>query len=174
MMNIIGLKRGIVEIMPFNEQWKHLFNREKNVILKNIQDLIVDIQHVGSTAVPELEAKPIIDIAILIETKSIIPTISNRMQSIGYIDRGNRDQGGGYLLVKELEPEVRFIHLHIVEKGDPRWNNYLYFRDTLRSNEKIRERYSNLKKGLIKKHAADRKGYTAGKNNFIKEVLKKH
>jgi GrpB-like predicted nucleotidyltransferase (UPF0157 family) len=88
-MNIIGLKRGIVEIVPYNAKWQYIFNREKNVILKNIQDLIIDIQHVGSTAVPGLEAKPIIDIAILIETKSLIPNISNRLQSISYIDRAD-------------------------------------------------------------------------------------
>ncbi len=109
---------------------------------------------------------------MLIEKKSLIPTISNRLQSLGYIDRGDREQDGGYLLVKELEPEVRFIHLHIIEKDDPRWNNYLYFRNTLRSNEKIRERYSNLKKELKKKYAGDRKAYTAGKKDFIKGILK--
>ena len=80
--------------MPYNAKWQLLFNKEKKVILKNFQDLIIDIQHVGSTAVPGLEAKPIIDIAMLIEKKSLIPTIPNRLQSLDYIDRGDREQDG--------------------------------------------------------------------------------
>ncbi|MCL0103726.1 GrpB family protein [Dehalococcoidia bacterium] len=170
-MNIIGLKRGTVEVVPYRSEWKQFFNEEKNIILNEIRDFVVDIQHVGSTAVPGLKAKPIIDIAIAINSRSVIPEISRRLETIRYIDRGDGGKDGGYLFIKELAPEVRTIHLHVMEISDPQWKNYLDFRNILQTDKSLRARYANLKDELKKQYSDDRKSYTSGKNVFIENVL---
>lgn len=170
-MNTIGLKHGTVEVVPYRPEWKQLFEEEKNTILNEIRDFIVDIQHVGSTAVPGLKAKPIIDIAIAIDSKSMIPEISKRLEAIRYIDRGDGGKDGGYLFIKELAPEVRSVNLHVVEIGDLQWKNYLDFRNILQTDKGLRVRYAKSKDELKKKYPDDRKSYTSGKSVFIKKVL---
>jgi GrpB-like predicted nucleotidyltransferase (UPF0157 family) len=93
------------------------------------------------------------------------------LTAIGYIDRGDQGSAGGYLLVKESEPEVRTVHLHIVEDNDAKWFEYLRFRDALRSDAVLREQYANLKLRLARQYPADREAYTDAKDAFIHKVL---
>ncbi len=171
MKKIIGLKRGSVDVVPYQHEWKQLYNEAETVISKQIGELSHVIQHVGSTAVPGLSAKPIIDIAIAVESKNTIPEISKRLEEIGYIDRGDGGQDGGYLFVKDIAPEVRTFHVHVVEINDPQWNNYLSFRDALRTSKELRDNYMSIKQEFKKQFGNNRKAYTSGKNKFITEVL---
>jgi GrpB-like predicted nucleotidyltransferase (UPF0157 family) len=79
---------------------------------------------------------------------------------------------GGYLLVKESEPDVRIFHMHIVEKNDVQWRNYIIFRDCLCRDANTRKEYAQLKRTLAAKFPTDREAYTNGKEQFIKDVLK--
>ncbi|MCX5726472.1 MAG: GrpB family protein, partial [Candidatus Saganbacteria bacterium] len=85
------------------------------------------------------------------------------------------DQGGsgGYLVVRESKPGVRVLHIHIVEKTDVQWQNYIAFRDCLRKDKRVRNAYARLKKSLAHKFPEDRKSYTDGKDDFVKNVLLK-
>jgi len=93
------------------------------------------------------------------------------LESNGYECRGDKWENGGYLFVKNIEPEVRTHHIHIVELQDEQWSNYLHFRDMLRENDDLAQRYLQLKQRLADEYPDDRKSYTEGKNEFIKEVL---
>ena len=168
---VIGLKRGTVKVVPYQVEWEEMFERERRLLTQRIGNLVVDIQHVGSTAVPGLEAKPIIDIAIAVADAAMISACVRPLESIGYIDRGDGGTNGGYLLVKESAPEVRTVHLHLVAIGDPQWRTYLRFRDILRGDETMREQYANLKATLRRLYSDDRGRYTSGKHDFIRSVL---
>ncbi|QFT33634.1 dephospho-CoA kinase/protein folding accessory domain-containing protein [Labrenzia sp. THAF82] len=130
-----------------------------------------EIEHVGSTSVDGLPAKPVLDIALLIVRPELLSFLENALCSIGYSYRGNKTDEGGHLFVFETSPDVRSIHLHAMIDGDPQWNAYLSFRDIMRVNAQLREQYSRLKNRLAAAHSNDRGSYTAAKASFIQEVL---
>ena len=167
----IGLKRGTVRIADYAPRWPDLFEQEAERLLRRVAHLVVDVQHVGSTAVPGQCAKPIIDIALAIESKEVIPSLSRSLGELGYIDRGDAGDEGGYLLVLEPVPGVRTIHVHIVDATDVQWRDYIGFRDLLRRNGDIREEYGRLKRNLAREHEDDRRSYTAAKHGFIRGLL---
>jgi GrpB-like predicted nucleotidyltransferase (UPF0157 family) len=169
---MIGLKSGKVQVVPHQLEWQTLYEKEKVRIQKTIGDLLVDIQHVGSTSVPGLDAKPILDIAIAVEHGPVISQCVTRLCTMVYIDEGDAGADGGYFMVKECEPEIRTYHVHIVEQNDPQWHNYLLFRDVLISNDRVRKKYQMLKKTLEHKYYNDRKSYTAAKSDFIKGIIR--
>jgi GrpB-like predicted nucleotidyltransferase (UPF0157 family) len=168
---MIGLEKGIVRVVPHHPSWGDVFEQERRVLQEHFGGRVLDIQHVGSTSVPGLDAKPIIDIAIAVASPAVIPTCRQQLCYLGYSDRGDSGTEGGYLFVKVRSPEVRTHHLHMVAIDDPQWRNYLRFRDILRSDDTLRTRYGELKKTLQEQFARDRKAYTDGKNDFIRGVL---
>ncbi len=169
---MIGLKRHTVRLVEHREEWAGCFDAECSLLQSEIGDIVAKIEHVGSTAVPDLVAKPIIDIAVGIESMSVIEDIVSRLARHQYTDCG--DGLGGYLLVKQSLPDIRTVHLHIVEIADPRWSDYLTFRDVLRGDHPLRQQYSELKRHLAQKYSDDRESYTAGKHEFIMAALAAH
>jgi GrpB-like predicted nucleotidyltransferase (UPF0157 family) len=167
----IGLKRHTVRVVAHRAQWRGLFERELHALLECVGHLVVDIQHVGSTAVPGLDAKPIIDIALAVPSTGVIPRLGRALGDLGYIYRGDAGGVGGHLFVKESAPDVRTHHLHVVAVGDPQWREWLLFRDELRADETLRARYAALKKDLQERFAEDRRGYTEAKNEFIRGLV---
>ena len=159
-MHILGLKYGIVNVVPYRDEWAVLYKSEKVMLDKVIGDMVLDIQHVGSTSVKGLVAKPIIDIAIAYRNKTIIPEISEKLEKAGYIDRGDAGKNGGYIFVKECDPWVRTFHIHFVNIKSEEWKKYLYFRDVLRKDKKIRDEYTEVKRNLMSKFKNNRKEYT--------------
>ncbi len=170
---MIGLKKGTVQVVPHHAEWRHLFEQEWRALHRHIGHLVLDIQHVGSTAVPGLDAKPILDIAVAVASAAIISQCKQPLCSLGYIDRGDGGVDGGYLFVKDAALDVRTHHLHLVAIDDPQWRNYLRFRDVLRSDEMLRTTYANLKRALQEKFSQDRKAYAAAKHDFIRDTLRK-
>ena len=166
----LGLKRHTVRVVAHRAEWQELYKRERRSLLERVGHLVVDVQHVGSTAVPGLAAKPIIDIALSVCSTEVIARLRRPLGELGYIDRGDAGGDGGYIFVKESAPEVRTHHLHVVAIDDPQWRDYLLFRDKLRADETLRRRYTELKKALQERFADDRKGYTKAKKGFIDGV----
>ena len=168
---MIGLRRHTVALVDHDPTWLMAGPSECKALQHACADLIVDAQHVGSTAVPRLPAKPILDIAVLIRTLELIPALVERMTAIGYIYRGDGGDAGGHLFVRESEPDVRTAHVHVVAQDDRQWHDYLRFRDLLRENAGLRERYRALKVALAIRHPVDRRSYTVGKHAFVRDVL---
>jgi len=168
---MIGLEKGIVRVVTHNPNWRDAFELERHVLQEHIGGHVLDIQHVGSTAVPGLDAKPVIDIAVAVASPAVIPSCRQPLCGLGYVDRGDGGTDGGYLFVKESGREVRTHHLHVVAIDDPQWRNYLRFRDILSTDVEVRKRYGELKMSLQEQFSQDRKAYTDGKNDFICGVL---
>lgn len=169
---MIGLKKGTVQVVAYRSQWPDLFERERRVLQQHIGHLALDVQHVGSTAVPGLDAKPILDIAVAVASVSVVPRCVRPLCRLGYVDRGDKGGVGGYLFVKEPTPDVRTHHLHVVATDDPQWRRYLRFRDALRDSEALRARYSTLKRTLRERFPEDRNAYMAAKCEFVEGVLR--
>ena len=170
---MIGLRRGTVEVVAHRPEWRDLFDSERRLLHERLGSLALDIQHVGSTAVPGLDAKPIIDIAVAVASVAAIAQCKPPLGTLGYIDRGDAGRDGGYLFVKESAPDVRTHHLHIVAIDDPQWRDYLRLRDMLRADEDLRAKYAHLKNALQRRFPQDRKAYTAAKEDFIRGLLRR-
>jgi GrpB-like predicted nucleotidyltransferase (UPF0157 family) len=166
-----GLKRHTVHVVDHQPRWAGLGAEACQKVKEVCGHLIVDVQHVGSTAVPRLPAKPILDLAAAVTTHAAIPELVEKLAGVGYIYRGDRADAGGHLFVWGPEPDVRAVHLHVVEVKDPQWRNYIRFRDTLRENPILRKRYGELKKKLKSTYPDDRESYTKSKHEFIQRVL---
>jgi GrpB-like predicted nucleotidyltransferase (UPF0157 family) len=168
---MIGLEKGTVQVVHHHASWRYAFERARRALQEHIGGHVLDIQHVGSTAVHGLDAKPIIDIAVAVASTAAIAQCRQPLRNLGYIDRGDCGTEGGYLFVKESAPDVRTHHLHMVAIDDPQWRNYLKFRDVLRADDTLRARYGKLKKILQEQFAQDREAYTRAKDDFIRGVL---
>ena len=125
----------------------------------------------GSTAVPGLPAKPIVDLAARLAHDAAIEAVIPRAEALGYIYRGDGADQGGHLFVLEREPDVRVVHLHVVRWDDPQWSRYLAFRDGLRRRPDLCARYAVLKLALAATYRDSRKTYTESKHDFIGGLL---
>jgi len=168
---MIGLKRDTVEVVAHDPTWTMLAFEACQAMRIACGELMVDLQHVGSTAVPDLPAKPILDIAAAVVTFDAMPEIIRRLTRIGYLYRGDHGNAGGHVFVAESSPDVRTIHLHVVEYSGSQWRRYRLFRDLLRHNPMLRRRYARLKRDLMSMYRDDRESYTAAKADFIRETL---
>ncbi|MDP2683672.1 MAG: GrpB family protein [bacterium] len=168
---MLGLKRHTVKLIRYDNKWPAIFLQTKRQLNKVISKYIIDIQHVGSTAIKGIYSKPILDIAIAIKNKNDINKFKHKLEKISYEYRGDGKRDGGILFVKSSKPEVRTQHLHFVKINDTQWKNYINFRDHLNKNKKIALQYSKLKKELEKKYSNNRKAYTEAKNEFIDKIL---
>jgi len=167
----LGLKRYTVRLVDHDPSWPAIGAGECDAILRAGGRLVVEAQHVGSTAVPDLPAKPILDIAAAVRALDLVPALIERLTEIGYSYRGDGGHDGGHLFVREPQPDIRTVHVHVVEEGGAQWRDYLLFRDALRGNSTVRKQYAELKRRLAVKFQQDRKSYTAAKDEFIQEVL---
>lgn len=169
---MLGLQRHTVEVVDHDPAWAALAADTCLAIETEAGDLLVEIQHVGSTAVPGLPAKPILDLAAAVTTFDTIPGLIPRLAPLGYLYRGNRPETGGHLFILESKPDVRTVHLHVVLQGSRPWRDYLAFRETLRSREDLRCQYAAFKRRLAALYPGDTAAYTAAKAEFIQGVLK--
>ena len=167
----LGLQRDEVTLVESTRDWSEAFSRESLVLREALGNLAASIEHVGSTAVGALPSKPIIDIAISVETDAAIPHVVAKLEAIGYLDRGDAAFQGGHLLVKEASPGVRTHHVHVVRSDDPQWRSWLRFRDFLRADRELRRRYARLKQELKERFPTDRRSYTLAKTRFIEDAL---
>lgn len=167
----LGLRRHVVSVVEHDPAWAARFAEEAQVIRRAAGPLAREVEHVGSTAVPGLVAKPILDIAVAVRAAGDIEEVVRRLVGEGYLDLGDQGREGGYLLARESEPGTRTVHLHIVPFEDEQWAGYLSFRDALRRDARLREEYDVLKRALAAQYSQDREQYTRAKHEFIRRAL---
>ncbi len=172
MKDNIGLKRGTVVLTKFHQDWVKAFEVEKSFLQKLIGPLALDIQHIGSTSVPNLSAKPIIDILMAVPSLSSVEKFKETLNKAGYEYRENGSDDTQVLFVKGPE-EKRTHYLHITEIGSLVWRNDLAFRNYLITNPKEAAKYEALKLSLASKYAENRGLYTAEKKDYIEGVLRR-
>jgi GrpB-like predicted nucleotidyltransferase (UPF0157 family) len=164
-----------VEIVDYDPQWPLIYEEEKRRILQVIEHIIVRIEHIGSTAVPNLGAKPIIDIMVAVNHLGDAEKCIEPLQRIGYEYQPEQEASRPErrFFRKGNPPKEQHYHLHMVELTSDFWKRHLLFRDYLRTHPKIAQKYYELKKRLAIEYSSDREGYTNAKTSFIESVVAK-
>ena len=169
---MLGLERDKVVLVPYQTIWTKLFEEEKGRLEEVIGNKILDIQHIGSTAVPGLSAKPILDIGVAVRSFEAAFALVYSIEELGYTYRGENGIPRRHYFVKG-SPDKRTCHLHMFEKTNEEWTTHLLFRDYLRAHPEVTAAYQQLKEDLAAKCPNDREAYTDGKHEFIQAVLRK-
>ncbi|MCI0532956.1 GrpB family protein [bacterium] len=170
---MIGLKRGIVKITPSDKSWRQLFDKEKKRLKEIFGDAAVDIQHIGSTSIPGLSAKPVIDIDVGVKSMGGSSRFIKYLFEAGYHYRSNASNPKYHMVFAKGVEKKRTHYIHIVKFGGIVWKRDLAFRDYLRTHKRAMKEYENLKKKLEKKFSTNRPAYTAGKTAFIRAALRR-
>jgi GrpB-like predicted nucleotidyltransferase (UPF0157 family) len=160
-------------IEPYDPGWPMRFESERQLLTPVLAPWLVGpIEHVGSTAVPGLPAKPIIDImAAVLDLASSVPA-RGPLKTLSYCYFDYRaDVMHWFCKPSDLE---RTHHLHLVPFNSPLWRDRLAFRDCLRADAAIRRTYTELKRTLAARHRDDREAYTEAKTDFIRGVIEGH
>ncbi|GMN99368.1 GrpB family protein [Parageobacillus thermoglucosidasius] len=157
-----------VEVVPFSEQWSILFNNEAEKIKTIFGSELLSIYHIGSTSIPGMRAKPIID--ILVEVKDIerVDHCNEQMSALGYRAMGENGISGRRYFRKE-----RTHHIHVFETGNEHIIRHLAFKEYMIAHPEEAKAYSELKQKLSKQFPTDIESYIEGKDPFIKETEKK-
>ena len=166
--NVLGLPPGTVRLREYTPLWAELFRIEAAELRGALGALALDVQHVGSTAVPGLSAKPILDIAVAIAKHAVVPKCATMLASIGYQYAYWVDLENDHTFEKGV---ARTHHVHLVELESRQWSDYLRFRDALRTNARLAREYERTKMKLGAKFCSDRASYTRAKADFIRRVL---
>jgi GrpB-like predicted nucleotidyltransferase (UPF0157 family) len=164
----IGLERGVVRLAPYSSRWSELYELEEQSLREAIGAYVLDIQHVGSTAIPGMVAKPILDVVVAIDSFEAAAVCIEPMERLGYEYRGENGIPRRHYFTKG---EPRTHHVHMLEQDNPEWRRMIVFRDALRSDPSLAEEYAMLKKELAKKHSSNRVAYTDGKAAFVERVV---
>ncbi|MBD0369224.1 MAG: GrpB family protein [Pyrinomonadaceae bacterium] len=162
-----------VVIVEYNPAWPARFEEEKARILNLIGSWVERVEHIGSTSVPGLGAKPIIDIMIGIRSLADAPECIRRLETIGYeyISKHEAMLPERRYFHKVTTYNTRTHHLHMVETTTTFWTRHLLFRDYLRSHPETARDYYRLKKELAARFRQDRDAYTDAKTSFIEQVV---
>ncbi len=136
--------------------------------------LVVPVEHVGSTAVPGLAAKPIIDVQASVLDLECAGTVVEVLAPLAWhLVPAELDARPWRRFLVQVVDGHRAAHLHLLPAGSARWSEQLAFRDALRADPVLVHRYADLKRRLVAEHAADREAYTAGKADFVRSVLER-
>ncbi len=168
-----------IKLMEYDPAWAENFERLKSIYLESLGDLLIKVEHVGSTAVPGLCAKPHLDIDLVIESYSYFEEAVDTLAELGYEYKGDFGIEGREAFKRKDEKvpwdgsnSREYSHnLYVCPKDSRELKRHLAFRDHLLENEECRKRYAELKKRLAKKYRDDREAYTEGKTKFIERVL---
>ncbi len=166
---MIGLKRGTVALVPHQEEWEENAENTVRLLKQLLGDTALDIQHVGSTAIFSIHAKPIIDLAVAVhDLNDMLPYVAVLKQH-NIIYRG--EVVAGEVLFVMGDDDIRTHHIHIVQWNGAAWNNYINFRDYLNAYPEKAMMYDTCKQKLAMQFSNDRKSYTAGKEEMIQRLL---
>ncbi len=166
----LGLRRGDLHLSPYRDEWPLLLESEQKIIESAIGDHVVDIQHVGSTAIQGMPAKPILDVAIAVDDFERARVCIDPLVALGYTFRGENGIPRRHYFQKG-EPCTH--HVHMIEGTSVEWKKLVRFRDMLRADRSTAAHYRRLKLDLWERLPGDRKAYQAAKAAFIGKVLQR-
>lgn len=159
-----------VEIKKYSPEWAKEYEKEKEKLLNLLDNNIISIEHIGSTSVKGLDAKPILDIMVGVKDLNEVDNYIEPLKSLGY-----------EFVFHQAFPQRRFFrkgawragthHLHFYKYESENWNNQLLFRNYLQNHPETRIKYGFLKKKLAEQYHFDRPAYTKAKSVFIREVI---
>ncbi len=161
-----------IELAPYHPSWPARFRVEAEVLRVALAPLAPRLEHIGSTAVPGLEAKPIIDIMLGVRHPALVEEHARRLANFGYqlLPSAYDESGQRRFLVRAVRG-MRTHHVHVVEFSAEQWHRLLLFRDLLRIDAALAAGYVRLKRELCRQFARNRLAYTSGKSMFVQQVL---
>jgi len=160
-----------IEICDYDNGWPEAFAQICTRVGPVLDTLVLRIEHVGSTSVPGLAARPIIDLDVVIRQRSDLPAVIERLGTLDYVHQGDLGITG-----REAFRSVRYFdeprhHLYVVGEDASELRRHLAFRDRLRADADVRERYAALKREVASRVGDDRAAYVSGKSAFVESVL---
>jgi len=166
----LGLESGTVRVVAYDSTWPSIFAAEAERLQHwfAASELPLMVEHTGSTAVPGLAAKPILDILAGYQEDASVPAYIEVLTAAGYVHRGEQEIPGREFFRRG---NPRAYHLHLTAIYSLFWRNHLTFRDRLRTDNALRDAYAALKRDLAARFPRDREAYIAGKESFVSKVL---
>ena len=159
----------VIDVVEHDPGWKVQFEVEAAIWRRLIGHDVVAIHHVGSTAIPRICAKPIIDLLVVVRDIERVDEFNEELTSRGYIPRGEYGIPGRRFFIKGTQTH-RTHHIHVYEAGSPEIARHVEFRDYLNAHPEEAQEYSRLKEALANAYRHNIEAYMAGKDEFIKEV----
>ena len=157
-------------LVPYDACWPERFESERQLLLDSISQYIRgSIEHIGSTAVPNLDAKPIIDIMIGVETLAASRPAIRLLERLRYCYFPYRAEVMHWLC--KPSPRLRTHHVHLVPFESDLWIERLAFRDYLREHRDAAKEYADLKRDLASRYRFDRESYTDAKEPFVRRIV---
>ncbi len=156
---------NIVKVVPYNIEWPQMFEKEAQLIKSALGDNCIRVHHIGSTAVPKLAAKPIIDILPVVKDILCVDQSVTAMENLHY-----RSLGEHGIPFRRFFTKEQTFHVHVYEQENSEIERHLKFRDWMRTHECDRELYAELKTRLALKFANDRAQYISGKEQFVATI----
>lgn len=157
----------MIEVVPYNPRWMEMFDTEAELIKQALGSNCITLHHIGSTSVPSLAAKPIIDMIPVVRDIVAVDGVTQNMQKLGYEVKGEH----GMLFRRFFHKEG--YNVHVFEEGNPVIERHLKFRDWMRTHAKDKNAYAKLKKDLALQHPNDRLSYCFAKDAFIAGIDEK-
>ncbi|MEU1685779.1 GrpB family protein [Micromonospora sp. NPDC005707] len=170
-------RQAPVRLRPYDPDWPARYAEEAELLRHTLRGSLIAIEHVGSTAVPDLAAKPVIDILAAVPSLDEFPAVIAPLEGIGYVYTPESEADDPSRRVFRKGPQdpatFRTHHLHVTEHGGRYWRRLIAFRDHLRSHPEDVAAYLALKQGLAARHAGDPARYTREKRDFVREIERK-
>ena len=167
----IGMKRGTVYLEPHQTEWERSAEETIRTLKNILGSVAVDIQHIGSTSIKTISAKPIIDIAVAVNDYEPILRKRNVLEKADIIFRFDERPEQLLFVMGDFENDTRSHHIHVVLYDSDEWNNYINFRGYLNSNSEAAGEYEAVKIRLAEQYPDDRIAYTEGKQEVIYRLL---
>lgn len=162
-----------VIVLPYDPRWKQDFEAIRRELQAALGDCAMAIEHVGSTSVEGLSAKPVIDIDIVIESEAVLGEAIERLAEIGYTHEGNLGIEGREAFKYSGKEQLQTHHLYVCPQDSPELKRHIVFRDYLRSHPSEARRYGGIKEEGAKRYPEDIDGYIAHKSPCIEEMYRK-
>lgn len=164
-------EQHLIKVVPYDSSWSMQFEQEAEQIKKALGNNCIDIHHIGSTSVPGLAAKPVIDMIPVVLDLSKVDSANTAMRTLGYEAKG--EYGIPFRRYFQKGDNQRTHHAHVFELGNSEIERHLKFRDWMRSHPEDREAYARLKQELARQYSDDITAYCLGKEDFIAIIDKK-
>lgn len=167
----IGMKRGTVYLEEHQTQWESAASDCVSAIKRILCDTAVDVQHIGSTSIKTIPAKPIIDIAVGVRDYDAVLAKKDELEAEDIIFRFDERPSQFLFVMGDFEKDTRTHHIHVVLYDSKEWNDYINFRDYLNSHEDKANEYAEMKKYLSEKYPNDRNAYCNEKGELVTKLL---
>lgn len=159
-----------VVVLPYDKQWKQDFLKIKSDIMTMLENLIIGVEHVGSTSVQGLSAKPIIDIDVVIKDETYLKVVISALEKMGYQHEGNLGIVGREAFKYDGKEHLKKHHLYVCPQDSLELKRHIAFRDYLRAHPDAILEYSLIKEEGAKRYPDDIEGYIAYKTPFIEKI----